>query len=479
MDRNLTDFIQLNKADKTPLYVQLYNEIADRIKRKLLSPGYKLPPVRNLAKSLAVNPGTVVSAYRELEQSGYIFTRRGSGSYVAEQIILDETEKEKDMAVDLTEEITETDIKDGIINMNSVSLNPDMISMEVFQSAVDEILQRDRGYAFTYQDSRGYRPLRQSIVQYLAQKKITATEQNVQIISGAQQGIDIVARALLKHGDIVFVENPTYPGAIAAFRSCGAKIIDIKLTKEGIDLIDLENKLKLFKPRLMYVMPNIQNPTGISYSRYVRCRLMGLARYYDMYILEDDYISGLYYSKNAPVPLKTHDTDDRVIYIRTLSKVFMPGLRLAYLIVPSKLAQRLLNVKYISDIATSGLTQRIFDYYLRNGLWQNHLNSIRNFYKTQFDFVMKMLKKYLPKDTSYIKPVGGLSVWLNLPERLSADDIIAGAKAKGVIIGSGEPFFVRRTPHRQIRISFAVLSLAQIKTGIKILAELMQNDRGI
>lgn len=474
----MTDFIpiQLNKNDKLPLYVQLYNEIADKIKHKVLASGYKLPPVRSLARSLIINPGTVASAYRELEKNGYIFTRRGSGCYVAERtVLIDETEDMQDIAIELTEEITMAGNEDDVINMSSVSLNPDIISMEVFQKAVDEILKRDKGYAFTYQDSRGYMPLRQSIVAYLAQKKIMTTNQNVQIISGAQQGIDIVARALLKHGDVVFVENPTYPGAIAAFRSCGAKIVDVKLTKEGIDLTDLENKLKLFKPRLMYVMPNIQNPTGISYSKYINKRLMGLARYHDIYILEDDYISGLYYTKNAPVPLKTYDTDDRVIYIRTLSKVFLPGLRLAYLIVPSALSQKLLNVKYIADIATSGLTQRIFDYYLREGLWQKHLNSIRNIYKIQFDFVLKMLKKYLPKDISYIKPTGGLSIWLNLPDRLSAENIIIKAKNKGVVISSGAPFFIHQAPHRQIRISFAVLSLAQIKTGIKILAELMKD----
>ncbi len=477
MERNLADFIMLDKNAKSPLYVQLYEVIVDKIKHKILSPGYKLPPVRFLAQKLAINPGTVVSAYRELEKNGYVFTRRGSGSYIAERIVPAESEMQEvpDIAAELADEV-QTDIRlSDVINMSSVSLNPDIISLEVLQKAIDDILKRDKGYAFTYQDSRGYMPLRQSIVQYLAQKRIMTTEQNVQIISGAQQGIDIVARALLKHGDVVFVENPTYPGAIAAFRSCGAKIVDVKLTKEGIDLIDLENKLKLFKPRLMYVMPNIQNPTGISYSKYVSRRLMGLARYYNMYILEDDYIGGLYYSKNAPVPLKTYDTDDRVIYIRTLSKVFLPGLRLAYLIVPSALAQKLLNVKYIADIATSGLTQRIFDYYLREGLWQKHLNSIRNIYKIQFDFVLKMMKNYLPKDISYIKPAGGLSIWLNLPDRLSAEDIIEKARDKGVIISSGAPFFVHHAPHRQIRISFAMLSLAQIKTGIKILAELMKN----
>lgn len=193
-------------------------------------------------------------------------------------------------------------------------------------------------------------------------------------------------------------------------------------------------------------MPNIQNPTGISYTKANCRRLMGLARFYNAYVLEDDYISGLYYQEKPPIPLKAYDTDDRVIYIRSLSKIFMPGLRLAYLIMPQVLAQTLLNVKHISDIATSGLTQRVFDYYLREGLWQEHLNSIRSVYKTQFEFALRMAKKYLPRDIKYLKPQGGLSLWLNLPDRLMATDVIKRARDEGVIICDGAPFLCEMLP---------------------------------
>ena len=168
MDKNLTDFIVLHKTGKSPLYVQLYEEIVDKIKHKTLSPGYKLPPVRLLAREMAINPGTVVSAYRELEKNGYIFTRRGSGSYVAERIVPAESEGQEvpDIAAELADDVQTDCGQDDVINMSSVSLNPDIISLEVLQKAIDDILKRDRGYAFTYQDSRGYMPLRQSIAAY-------------------------------------------------------------------------------------------------------------------------------------------------------------------------------------------------------------------------------------------------------------------------------------------------------------------------
>lgn len=480
MNDKLTDFvsIQLLKNNKEPLYVQLYEQINLMIKKHLLSPGYKLPPVRTLALYLQINPSTVANAYKELEKNGFIFSKRGSGSYVAEQRVntVDELEENNYMPVDFTDDLTALRGSENIINMSSISLNPDMISIETFKQVVNKILERDKGRAFTYQDSQGYLPLRESIAKELNKKRIDTTAEYIQIISGAQQGIDIVARALLNHGDIVFVENPTYPGAIAAFRSCGAKIIDINLTKDGIDLADLEVKLRKFRPKLIYVMPNIQNPTGISYTKANCRRLMGLARFYNAYVLEDDYISGLSYQEKRPIPLKAYDTDDRVIYIRSLSKIFIPGLRLAYLIMPKNLAQSLLNVKHISDIATSGLTQRVFDYYLREGLWHEHVNSIRSVYKTQFEFALTKAQKYLADDIKYIKPVGGLSLWLNLPDRLNASEVIQQAKQEGVVICDGNPFFVRNAPNKQLRLSFAMLSLAEINVGLQIIHNITKNE---
>ena len=306
-------------------------------------------------------------------------------------------------------------------------------------------------------------------------KNIQTLPRNIQIISGAQQGIDIAARALLQRGDIVCMENPTYPGATAAFRACGAKIVDIALTKEGIDLSDLEIKLKQFRPRLLYVMPNIQNPTGISYSKNICRRLIGLARYYDTSIIEDDYISALHYGRTAPVPLKTYDSDDRVIYIRSFSKLFMPGLRLAYMVIPSPLYQKMLNVKNISDIATSGLTQRVFDYYLRTGLWHSHLRSIIGTCRTRFDFALKMAQAYLPQDIKFDRPSGGLSLWLKLPPRINTPSLICRAYSRGIMLCDSSPFFLRPFAHDCLRLSFAALSPAQVRSGMQILGELTKN----
>ena len=477
MTNDFVDFvsIQLDKSKKTALYVQLYNAIAALIRNDRLAPGYPLPPIRKFAVFLQINASTVVSAYKELEKNGYIFSRTGSGSYVAEVPDIIDTEAAIEAAEPnpIDPEIRSLESDQTLINMASISLNPDIVSIEKFKQVMIEILDRDQGYAFSYQESQGFPALRESIAQYLTKNGVLASPDTVQIISGAQQGIDIVARALLNHGDCVFVESPTYPGAIAAFRSRGAKIIDIALQDDGMDIDDLEKKLRSFRPKLIYLMPNIQNPTGISYSAEKRNRLMGLARYYNVFLLEDDYISELSYEQEPLAPLKALDRDDRVIYLKSFSKIFMPGLRLAFLTMPQKLAAKLLSVKHLSDISTSGLTQRVFDLYLRRGIWQNHIAAIRQVYQTQFAFTVKAVTKYLSPDISYVKPCGGLSLWIELPPGISACKTKNAARQDGVLITDGSPFFPRSANDRYIRISFATISLQEIDAGIQLIGKIL------
>ena len=471
---SLNDFssIEISRQQKTPLYVQLYTAILSRIQNGQLTPGYLLPPVRKLAAYLKLNPGTVVSAYRELEQNGYIRSRAGAGSFVAE--LPSTPEQEPDESQDLFEfPSTELDPADNTIDMSSISLNPDIISIEQFKKQLLTVLDRDQGHAFSYQESQGFGPLRQSIAAHLATAGIHTTARRLQIISGAQQGIDITARALLSHGDYVFTESPTYPGAIAAFRSRGARIIDIPLTPAGIDLQALEDGLRRFRPKLLYIMPNLQNPTGITYDQETRSRLMGLARYYNAYVLEDDYISELSYTNQPLRPLKAIDRDDRIIYLKSFSKIFMPGLRLAFLTMPAALAGRILQVKRLADLSTSGLTQRVFDLYLREGIWRQHIRDIRRIYRTHYQYTEERARALLPESVELLCPRGGLSFWLTLPAGISSILLCKAAAQNGLMLTDGSGFYPHQTDTSHIRLSFATLSPAQIEAGLKILSRLL------
>lgn len=476
MKEKILDFVSIQFAadSKDPLYVQLYDALREHIVQGRLSYGYLLPPVRKLAARLRMNPGTVVSAYKLLEQNGYIFSRAGSGSYVAE---LPANEEDRDQ-LDSDTELNHTPVgkdpaKEEWIDLASVTPNPDILPIDDFKNVLVEVLDRDKGYAFGYQESQGFYPLREAISLYLMGQKIKASPDNVQIISGAQQGIDIIAKALLNFGDYVFTESPTYPGAIAAFRSRGAKIVEIGMDEDGIDIDDLENKLRSFRPKLIYVMPNIQNPTGCSYSVSKRNRLMGLAKRYNAIILEDDYISELDFSGTNMAPLKALDRDDRVLYLKSFSKIFMPGLRLAFLLMPPQLVPKVLSVKHHSDISTSGLTQRAFDLYLRKGIWQKHIASLQGIYLERYQATMAAIEQYLPSSVLCRQPRGGLTCWLCFPEGVSAEQLAKEAEQREILFTPGTAFFPRHPSDRFLRLSFAVAKPEQIQHGIRVLGEIL------
>jgi DNA-binding transcriptional MocR family regulator len=478
MNQDFFEFvsIQLVKGNKVAMYVQLYDALRELIIEGKLSSGYLLPPVRKFAAFLEVNPGTVVSAYKLLEQNGYIFSRSGSGSYVAEVHEALEEDAVREPKDELPPIYEKPD--DNCIDFATVMPPPDLLPIDDFKHILIEVLDRDQGNAFSYQDSQGFYPLRQAVAWYLKRQGIKAQAENVQIISGAQQGIDIVAKALLNFGDYVFTENPTYPGAIAAFRSRGAKIVDIDMQCDGLDIADLENKIRSFRPKLIYLMANLQNPTGYSYSVAKRNRLLGLARRYGTLVLEDDYISELDFSDAELAPLKALDRDHRVIYLKSFSKIFMPGLRLAFLLMPPELVARTLAVKHNSDISTSGLTQRAFDLYLRKGIWQNHIAAVRRIYLERYQTTLLTLEQFMPPEVIINRPLGGMTCWLELPDNVSAQKVAARALEEGVFITPGDAFFPRHAPDRFIRLSFAVVSAEEIIQGVQTLAGIIKESLG-
>ncbi len=467
--------IALQKKGHKALYLQLYDHLQELIITNKISYGYLLPPVRKLAAVLNVNPGTVVSAYRLLEKNGYIFSRAGSGSYVAQ--ITAGGDDGYLPAADIAEvepfTATLSMLPADCIDFSTVMTPPDLLPIDDFKNILIEVLDRDKGNAFSYQDSQGFKPLREAVAAYLKEQGIKAQADNVQIISGAQQGIDIAAKAMLNYGDYVFTENPTYPGAIAAFRSRGAKIVEISMQEDGIDIQDLEAKIRSFRPKLIYIMANIQNPTGYSYSLAKRNRVLGLARRYNAVLLEDDYISELDSADVPLAPLKALDRDQRVIYLKSFSKIFMPGLRLAFLLMPPSMVGKILAVKHNSDISTSGLTQRAFDLYLRKGIWQKHIAAVRRIYRERFQTTMGAIEQFLPPSVVCHRPQGGLTCWLALPEGISAQKVVLAAEQRGVILTPGTAFFPRQAPDRFIRLSFAVACAEEILHGVRILGEVI------
>ncbi|MCD7979845.1 MAG: PLP-dependent aminotransferase family protein, partial [Fusobacterium sp.] len=315
--------IELSRENGEKIYLQLYSKLKEMIENGEIKG--KIFSIRELAKSLKVSISTVVKAYEQLEKNDYIYLRGGSGAYV-------KYSREKKLYL---EDHMENEIfKYGYFNseyridFSTASPNADFFPIEELKKAINYILDRDGGKALLYENPQGYIELRKTIKRELKNEGIDVEIKDIQIMSGAQQGIDILSKTLIYPGDIVVTEDPAYKGAIVSFKNNGAKVERISIKKDGLDIKELENILKRDKIKFIYTAATFHNPTGISISEKKRIELLKLAEKYDFYIVEDDCSSDIFFDDKKIKSIKSYDKNKRVIYIKSYSKVFMPGFRL-------------------------------------------------------------------------------------------------------------------------------------------------------
>ncbi|HZK33331.1 MAG TPA: PLP-dependent aminotransferase family protein, partial [Tissierellaceae bacterium] len=349
----------LNRDIDLPLYIQVYKYFKYLIDENKLEED-KLPSIRNLSKSLGVNNVTVVSAYNLLEKEGYVYSIKGSGTYIKRlplKMTLPYIE-EGDMELMASGILP---ISKDSINFASVSPTPDLFPIKDFKQSLIQVLDRDQGLAFLYPEITGYDPLRASISKFLLDNYNTKiNKEEILITSGGQQGLDIVAKTLISPGDYILVENPTYSAALSAFQSRGAKIIGIPMEKDGIDIDLLKSYVNRYKPKFFYVMTNFQSPTTFSYGEEKKKQIISLARDKNFYIIEDDFLTDLYFDDNKKLPLKSMDSRNNVVFIKSFSKVFMPGVRIGFVTLPSELFTQIIKAKHTTDVTSSGYLQRAF-----------------------------------------------------------------------------------------------------------------------
>lgn len=445
---------KLELDDNNSKYIQIYNHIKKMIVGGKIKEHEKLPPIRKLANFINVNNATIVKVYELLEKEGYIYKIIGSGTFVS--------------SMNIKEEVNLENYKD-MIHFDSGNPSKDMFPLDNFKAAINMALEKDGASIFEYDEGKGSEELREELCTYLRKKKINTNKNNIQIISGAQQGIDIVCKGLINYSDVVFVEEPTYNGALEVFKSRGAKIITIPMLDDGIDIGILKLKLEKIKPKLIYVMPNFQNPSGISYSEYKKKKLIELSEEYDFYILEDDFISDFDFDSKDSRPLKSYDMKNRVIYIKSFSKILMPGLRIGIVDIPRELQKKILWAKYSSDISTPGLIQKSMYYYMKYFNWEEYLKSIDKVYTKKYRKTKVLLEEKLGDKLKIYKSQGGLNFFIELPRGYSSQAFYNFMLEKGVCITPGTYFFDNIMDDRFFRINIANETIEDIEKGITII----------
>ena len=436
-----------------PLYRQIERYLRDSILSGELEPDTRLPAGRRLAQELGVSRITVENAYAELQADGLVITRPGSGYYV-NQILPSMFVTASGDATTVNEPLWQRELPEcalfgghefengnGIISFEAGSGDVSNFPVTEFRKIMQDVIRRDGTAAFEYGEYNGYAPLRSAIAHILTSRGIKARPENVLITSGSQQAIALCTQLLLKPGDTVLTENPTYSGALYLFRAYGLRVVGVPVDSEGMQTEKLESVLQQYHPKLIYTMPDFQNPTGTCLSNPRRQQLMALAERYNMAVIEDDYVGDLRYEGRAQSSLKALDPGGRVIYTGTFSKMLLPGLRIGFLLAEGPIYRVLTERKYVHDIAASNLMQRVLEVYLSIGRYRNYLRRSCRIYRERRDAMIKAIGEYLPASVSFDKPKGGLFIWLALPQGLAAEKLSRIALTEGVCCAQGKTFF--------------------------------------
>ncbi|HEY9467427.1 MAG TPA: PLP-dependent aminotransferase family protein, partial [Vicinamibacterales bacterium] len=307
--------------------------------------------------------------------------------------------------------------------------------------------------------------------------------ENLIVTSGSQQGIDLIARVLVSPGDVVLVELPTFTGGIAAFKNAQAELVGVRQDASGIDLDDLDAVWQREhragkRIKLLYVIPNFQNPTGSLLALDRRARLLEWAERRDLLIVEDDPYGSLYFedvaSEAETRPLRADDTNGRVLYLSTVSKTLAPGFRVGWMVAPPMLIERFDTAKQSSDLTSGILDQCMVIEALRRGVIDRLAPRLRELYRMKRDVMEAALREHADGRLAWSQPKGGFFIWATLPDGLRDVDVLAQALEHGVIFVIGSAFHVDGSGHNTIRLSFSAPTPERIREGVRRLAATLQ-----
>jgi len=464
----------LQAGDPRPLYVQIADRIVEAIDSERLHPGDRLPAMRDLARDLDCALVTVSQAYELLTARGRAVSRVGKGTFVAQ---LQQGEPfarrwEPDLGrlaraermEGVIEQLTRASAP-GSITLASGHPAPETFPLTDFARAFHRTLIEDPPELMQYRAASGDPELCETLAGLLRTRGCSASANDIIVCSGAQQAADLVATVLLETRSVVAAESPTYSGTLGVFDARGVTYVEVAGDADGVRPDDLERVFAEYRPRLFYINPIAQNPTGAVLPQRRAKHIVALARRYDVVVLEDQTGWQLTYDAPAPPPLAAFDTDGRVVVMESLSKSIFPALRIGYLFCKSALADALVLAKARTDVFTSTLTQRALWRFMNAPAYGRHLRFTRTLYTQRRNAFIEALSNAV-QWAQVRPPAAGLNVWLPLPSRISTQAAFDACARSGVLVMPSEPFYPTRQGPPALRLSFGDLSVEQAREGV-------------
>jgi GntR family transcriptional regulator/MocR family aminotransferase len=483
--------LQLDRESPVPLARQIQEHLERLIREGWLAAGVKLPATRELARVLGVNRTTVALAYEELLAAGRVRAHVGQGTFVAAP----ETERAPAapptparVSLDWSRFFSRSALIAGsggerraaapqgslrpLISFAPGIPDSGLFPTDAFRRVLNQVVRGEGAMLLQYPaGGAGYPPLRAYLATYLLRFGVEARADDILVVNGSQQGFDLIARTFLDPGDVVAMEQPTYPRAIDVFRAAGAQLVPVPWDREGPSADALEQVLTRHRPKLLYCQPTAHNPTGLTMSPAAARRVLDAAARHHVPIVEDGFDGSLYYGDRRPLPLRALDRNGLVLYIGTFSKILFPGLRLGWLVAPAPVAERLRAAKQLADLGTSPLIQAAVHRFCERRLLDRHIVRIAREYDRRRMALLAALARHMPEGVTWTEPRGGFSLLLTLPADCDAGALLPRALRRGTSFTPGGRFFLDGSGERTLRLSFSSVPARRIEDGVRRLAE--------
>lgn len=360
-----------------------------------------------------------------------------------------------------------------IISLSAGSPSMDLFPVKELKECANMTYADASSSIFQYSTAEGFLPLRNWIVnKHNLENNTSFNEKNIVISNGSQQGIDLTSKTFLNKGDVILCENPTYTVALSAFKSYECNFLGIESDEHGMIISDLEKAIEsVSNAKLIYIVPNFQNPTGSTWDEKRRIQLVEVATKHNLIIVEDDPYRDISFVPNVRSSITKYDSVGNVISLGSFSKSLCPGLRLGWIIANNEVIEKIALAKQITDVQTSYILQQQVYSYLTKYDFQKHLKNISEVYKDRCTFTCELVDEYLPESVRYKKPDGGLFLWLKLAADIDTLKMLPKAIERGVLYFPGELFYTDRSTKNCLRLNYSSVKKDKLEEGIVKLGE--------
>ena len=467
----------LNHDAGEPLYRQLYEQFAIKIRCGDLARGERMPATRELAGLLGLNRTTVSAAYEILEAEGLIAGHVGRGSFVTGNTAMGEAGVDWNALLERNETGTsgpaggfDKEVVSFVMSRPASALFP----LDDFRASCAAVLARaDLADILQLGSPSGYEPLRSHLLEDARRQRLAGPGDDLIVTNGCQQALDLIGRVLLRPGDRVVVEDPVYTGLKNLLAGMGARLVGIPVGPDGLDTAQLERVLERERPRFIVVTSNFQNPTGATLPLAARRALLEAARAAGVPVVENDAYGELRYHGEPLPAIKQLDENGGTVLLRSFSKVSFPGLRVGWALGPKPLIDRVRHAKEASDLHTGQLAQAVLLEFAESGRLEAHRTRVLRAGSERLAATLEACRRYLPAAARWTRPEGGMNVWVRLPEPLDAGELLPRAQKEGVAYVPGRYFAVSRPEPGALRLSFAGLEPEQIRSGVAVLGRIV------